>query len=791
MDDVKRSPDQRSNFKSGVDFDAAMQRRQAFLDARVQAARYASFASRNAVDPVQNTPNVMTDLRRQAPAIVPQITQSRPAAPKPVMTAAPVRTERQLSIERHRVAPDIGQFIAHKDLSLIPPAVTESIQTAVPVVRTRDDLLEQLSTRNYQKVVEPIQSPASLQAEIKALTEVAVADLTPDQSNFVEHIEEHEPKTALWRHELNRARNWLGHYRLTRRMAPKTSWLFTRTLIVLAMVWVVILSIQFAMPGGFVAKSIAYEGLVFSGQQPQRAATGIDTLRSAEQITLTTAGDRAVSTQVGDGIVKVDVVSLKQSVSEFGALSRLKPGSVLGRTSETVEPKFAIDQQSQDFKTLVETLSTDLDQAGKAPAVTFDEKSGVSRVVPGVEAVTHDRQEVANKVLALLNSSQQAKDTVNFTMSSTAKSTESELAKKSEAYNSAMTQKFVVKIDNVDMEIAGADLSKLLTPVYFPENSAQTVDQAVSDLANKISKTKSVSAKNTVVTLSQGSEISRQQGSAGKAVAPAVLAAAIKQTIATGTVAAIKSQAVEPAVTTQNTIPAAPSLLATSVSNDQGLADVISQATLGRGDIGVTVQEISGQGRRASVNGTKEYVTASTYKLLLTYSISKKLDSGSWKWNTRISNTTLDKCFDKMIVVSDNTCASAFGFGVGWLNSQNQLKELGLKNTFMNNVKGDKHSTTEDEELFIRKVATESILRQDVKDRLWDTGARQIYRSGIPAGSRNAKVVDKVGFYAGYLNDTGVVYGQKSTYTISIMTKDSSWQNIAYVAEKIYDYLNQ
>ena len=87
--------------------------------------------------------------------------------------------------------------------------------------------------------------------------------------------------------------------------------------------------------------------------------------------------------------------------------------------------------------------------------MTFDESTGVSRVVPGVEAVSHDRQEVADKVLALLNSSEQAKESVNFTVSSTAKTTETELVQKSKAYNEAIAKKFVVKVDNVDVEIAG------------------------------------------------------------------------------------------------------------------------------------------------------------------------------------------------------------------------------------------------------------------------------------------------------------------------------------------------
>lgn len=67
----------------------------------------------------------------------------------------------------------------------------------------------------------------------------------------------------------------------------------------------------------------------------------------------------------------------------------------------------------------------------------------------------------------------------------------------------------------------------------------------------------------------------------------------------------------------------------------------------------------------------------------------------------------------------------------------------------------------------------------------------QVYRNGIPAGSRGAVVADKVGFLDNYLHDVGVVYGAKSTYAIVIMSEGSSWSNIKDLSQAIYDFMNE
>ncbi|MBU6389722.1 hypothetical protein KGQ71_04380 [Patescibacteria group bacterium] len=42
----------------------------------------------------------------------------------------------------------------------------------------------------------------------------------------------------------------------------------------------------------------------------------------------------------------------------------------------------------------------------------------------------------------------------------------------------------------------------------------------------------------------------------------------------------------------------------------------------------------------------------------------------------------------------------------------------------------------------------------------------------------------------GTLNDVGIVYGQHSTYVLSVYTTGSSWSSIANVANAVYEFMN-
>ncbi len=272
-------------------------------------------------------------------------------------------------------------------------------------------------------------------------------------------------------------------------------------------------------------------------------------------------------------------------------------------------------------------------------------------------------------------------------------------------------------------------------------------------------------------------EVSRQTGASGQALD------------VVGTLKRVKSF-INGEVTT--VLPAtsvvAPSVQYTrSYSSDyEGLAALMQNfATTHSGTYGVVLSELSGQYRRATYNPSKSFTTASTYKLFVAYSTLLRIENGSWRWSDQINGgRDLTKCFDDMIVLSDNACALALLNKIGFTAITNEAKAIGCTRTSFLGNDGIK-STPEDIALLLGQLQTGQILaQQSSRDILINAMKRNIYRQGIPKGV-NAIVADKVGFLDGLLHDAAIVYASTGPYVLVIMTDGSSWANIAELTRQI------
>ncbi|HRJ91375.1 MAG TPA: serine hydrolase [Candidatus Saccharibacteria bacterium] len=203
------------------------------------------------------------------------------------------------------------------------------------------------------------------------------------------------------------------------------------------------------------------------------------------------------------------------------------------------------------------------------------------------------------------------------------------------------------------------------------------------------------------------------------------------------------------------------------------------------GDFGVAFSELGGQGRSASYQATRQFTTASTYKLFVAYGTLRNVDSGKWKWSMQVQGgRDLTKCFDDMIVKSDNACAEALLKKLGYSKLTNDIRALGLSRSGF--VTGDTPLTTAgDLSLFLTKLQNNTIgLKSSSRSTLINAMKRNVYRQGIPAGT-SATVADKVGFLNALVHDAAIVYSSKGTYVLTIMTDGSSWANVAELTKKI------
>jgi len=295
------------------------------------------------------------------------------------------------------------------------------------------------------------------------------------------------------------------------------------------------------------------------------------------------------------------------------------------------------------------------------------------------------------------------------------------------------------------------------------------VDRAGDWLSKNVAAKVAVAPGVSYVKTLDFTELSRTNGASGRALDIAATVSSLQQVVdGASTAATVATKAIPP--TEQYT--------RTYSADDTGLSALMTNYAHDHpGTFGASMVELDGKHRRASFNGDKQFVTASTYKLFVAYELLKQIDAGKRDWD---SNAT---CFNKMISQSDNACAESFLKMLGLSTITNDIQAVGLKNsTFMKS--GGPYTTPNDLTLMLGMIATGQNFSSVNQQRLIAAMKGNVYRQGIPAGVQGT-VADKVGFLNGLLHDAAIVYGPHGTYVLAIMTDGSSWATIADLAKQI------
>lgn len=337
-----------------------------------------------------------------------------------------------------------------------------------------------------------------------------------------------------------------------------------------------------------------------------------------------------------------------------------------------------------------------------------------------------------------------------------------------------------VRAGQTTQTIPTEQLYTWLEPVETDESLDYTfsLESANGYLNSDIAPHVTVQAGVTRVTTRDFVEVSRQDGPAGRALDGRTTLERIKVYIDSA-----QADAVE--VATRSVAPRVEYTRSYS-SSDRGLSALIQHyAEDNPGTYGVSLIELSGERRRAEYRAGAQYTTASTYKLFVAYSTLKRVEDGTWRWSDNVhGGRDLAKCFDDMIVQSDNPCAEVLLEKIGYTTITNEMRALGLTNTTF--LQGDTPLTTAgDLSLFNALLESDQMLAQQAsRDRLLGAMRRNVHRQGIPAGA-SGQVADKVGFLNKLLHDSAVVYAPSGTYVLTIMTEDSSWARIAELTREI------
>ncbi len=301
------------------------------------------------------------------------------------------------------------------------------------------------------------------------------------------------------------------------------------------------------------------------------------------------------------------------------------------------------------------------------------------------------------------------------------------------------------------------------------------VDRAAEFFDKQLAPKVTVKSGTSKVTTLDFTEISRVNGPAGQALDNEATIQAINAWLGGASEQlAVKVKAVAPTVAYTRTYTA----------TDEGMNALITQfAQSHGGSFGVSFAELDGQRRHASYQGTKAFRTASTYKLFVAFGTLKRIESGQWHWSDQIhGGRDLTKCFDDMIVKSDNPCAETLLSKIGYKTLTNELRAIGLNSSsFLGSFPA---TTANDLTTFVGSLQSGQLLSPGSTTTLISAMKRNIYRQGIPKGAKG-QVADKVGFLDAFLHDAAVVYSPTGTYALTIMTEGSSWATMADLTRQI------
>jgi len=347
-------------------------------------------------------------------------------------------------------------------------------------------------------------------------------------------------------------------------------------------------------------------------------------------------------------------------------------------------------------------------------------------------------------------------------------------------------------------EIASSALARDLTIIvgqrgsYMPDKATRAswlmVETAGSDVtirANRDAISQYVATLNaslktdpipTKVTLADGVETIRTAGTNGTALDATTLVDWLSSALVDSNISAQTSTELQPV--------APPTVYIRTYSHSQaGLRAYVAYATSTQ-NVRIVVQQLDGTGWSASGRADESIPSASTYKLYVMMRVFDDINNGKLNWNSSMLDTTAGECFERTIVPSTNPCAEEWIRQYGAKALTDYVHAKGFSNGTGFTFTDATHTTAGDLAKYLIGLNNGALVSGSNRDMLLEKMGRQLYRYGIPTGTKGW-AQDKVGFLWDYIHDAAIVHNPKGTYVMVIMTKGYSYGYIANVARQI------
>jgi beta-lactamase class A len=540
----------------------------------------------------------------------------------------------------------------------------------------------------------------------------------------------------------------------------------------IALVAVVLLQLVYphsrALPGTKVS------GMAVGWQSTQSIQKKLDSAYSKATLSIKT-DDKTVKTSYDEAGISIEGKKTAQAAASYGWGWRLLPFSSFFVASRDVPLQMNYDDDRLAYFAQQTSKSTYVAPVNATIAI----KVSAVALVPSKPSKAYSK----NAIITAAKNADHTPSTVASVspVVKAAPRTDSEVKGVLQQAQKAVDTPLTLTFDNERKTVAKSEIA---TWIDFTEDATtkqlklalknDVVQKYLDTIQGKVYKAPGT----TTVQMVDNQEVSRTLGATGRGIDNAKAISLITDALHAGKEVAVAV----PIATLQPNIVYNRSYSKTSAGLQALLATLA-----GTNGFGISVID-PGRNITASVNGSKRFEAASTYKLFVAYAIFQQMNSGAMHWSDTIYNgQSADTCFDAMIVKSDNNCAIAFGNKIGWGNIDNMIHAIGFNGTTLSGA--TKYTNAADLASYLQRLQAGTLLNGSDTDRLVGAMKRQIYRAGIPAGT-GLTVADKVGFVDDVIHDAGIVYGPNGPYIMVVMTSNSSWGAIANAARQINTFLN-
>ena len=561
--------------------------------------------------------------------------------------------------------------------------------------------------------------------------------------------------------------------------AKKQAWYLHEVLVIGGLVMLAVVVVQLFYPSDRTLPFTKVADIEVGSLTKRQAIEYLFDSYSSVPLTIDIAGTTIKSTTDKAGVL-VDFQKAADAAARYPWWQRLIPFSLFYKSQViNARPEITVDEQLA--KQFMQTVKEKCDKKAREAAVAIDK--GKVTLQKGEDGRSCSESAIKKGLGSALLRHGAAQVTITTDVQHPAKSTAVAEGQFNEA-RAMIANGLTVVVGDQRTAVSSEVLASWVRFADDPAQGTYAVtldDAAMRGYLQTLKQNVYVAAVATDVHTTDGVETRREYGRAGRDIDYDQTIAQIKQALADrkAKVVTAKIQTIEPAL----------NYLHNYSQSQQGLERLLADIVAKKGNYGVSVTELSGMGRMASVNGDRKYVTASTYKLFVAYMVLKDLEVGGLKWEDVITGgLNVKQCFEEMIVQSANRCALAYIKRYGADNIVAKMHELGFASVEHNTTWW---ATPNDLALYMKKLERGQLLEGESREFLLGLLKRQVWRYGIPTGIRNVTIADKVGFLEDYIHDIAIVYGPKGTYILGIMTKGGSYGGMADVARQVHRYMIQ